>query len=298
MDTGERYEFRARHFVLCANAVQSAALLLRSSTPRHPHGLGNSRDLVGRGLCFKLSEYLVGYDHAEITGPPQSQVMGLGPVSTCCVTDLYQDSSAPGGLGGLLYEVRPERPYRMRSNEQLLRIEALVPDEPQPANRVRLGSGTDAHGVVDVVMDYQAHPRDLARLEYMIGRGETLLRAAGCDVVVREPSGWDLGSGHLHGTCRMGTDPGSSVTDPDGRLHDADNVFVADGGLLPFPGGVNPTLTIQAAALRVAHRLLTDRFAAAPSTITELVAGGRHQNGSGPQRLAVGPVRLADPADR
>lgn len=269
MDTGRRYEVRARYFVLSGNAVQSAALLLRSTTERHPWGVGNSRDLVGRGLCFKLSEYLVGYGAVSDTEPVYSRMMGRGPVSTCAVTDLYTAPTAPGGIGGLLYEVRPERTYRLRSNERLLRIEALVPDEPQPANRVRLGPGTDSHGVPDVLMDYQPHPRDLARLEYMLDRGQTLLRTAGCDVVVREPSGWALGSGHLHGTCRMGTDPATSVTDPDGRVHDTDNVFVADGALLPFPGGVNPTLTIQAVALRVAHRLLAERFAR-PARLEEL----------------------------
>lgn len=272
MDTGRRYEFRARQFVVAANAVQSAALLLRSTTGAHPDGLGNTHDLVGRGLCFKLGEYVVGYRQQAASGPARSQVMGLGPVSTACVTDLYADPAAPGGLGGLLYELRPERPYRLRGNEQLVRIEALVPDEPQPANRVRIGPGTDAHGVPDVLMDYQAHPRDLARLEYMLGQGEALLRAAGCEVVVREPSGWAMGSGHLHGTCRMGEDPRTSVTDAAGRLHDTDNVYVADGALLPFPGGVNPTLTIQAVALRVAHLLLADRFAGPGGGIADLVA--------------------------
>jgi len=273
MDSGREYELHARQFVVCANAVQSAALLLRSTTPRHPAGLGNSLDLVGRGLCFKLGEYVVGYRRRPADGPVHTQVMGLGPVSTACMTDLYADPAAPGGLGGLLYELRPERAYRMRSDEQLLRIEALVPDEPQATNRVRIGHGTDAWGVPDVTMDYQTHPRDLARLEHVLNRGEALLRAAGCDLVVREPSGWAMGSGHLHGTCRMGDDPASSVADADGRLHDADNVYVADGGLLPFPGGVNPTLTIQAVALRVAHRLLVERFGAAPTSIGELLRG-------------------------
>ena len=257
MDTGAHYVFRAERFVLCGNAVQTAALLLRSTGDRHPAGLGNTHDLVGRGLCFKLSEYAVGYRYlGGSSARPDSAVMGLGPFSTCAVTDLYTQPDAPGGLGGIVYEARPERPFRLRTNEQLVRVEALVPDEPQSSNRVRIGTGTDAHGVPDVVMDYQPHPRDLARLEYMMRRSERMLTAAGCEVVVREPSGWALGSSHLHGTARMGTDPATSVTDPDGRLHDTDNVFVGDGAVLPFPGGANPTLTIQAVALRTAHRMV------------------------------------------
>jgi hypothetical protein len=64
--TGEPVRFRARCSVLAANAIQSAALLRRSQdTLRHgtPHG----RNLIRRGLCFKLSEYVVGY--SEDPGP-------------------------------------------------------------------------------------------------------------------------------------------------------------------------------------------------------------------------------------
>jgi paromamine 6'-oxidase/6'''-hydroxyneomycin C oxidase/2'-deamino-2'-hydroxyparomamine 6'-oxidase len=117
----------------------------------------------------------------------------------------------------------------------------------------------------------------------MLARGEKLLRTAGCQLVVREPSGWALGSCHLHGTCRMGTDPASSVTDPDGLLHEADNVYVGDGALLPYPSGVNPALTIQALALRVAHRLLADRFGISQVPVLDAVA------------LPPPPVQLAVP---
>ncbi len=54
------------------------------------------------------------------------------------------------------------------------------------------------------------------------------------------------------------------MTDPDGRLHTVDNVTVVNGGVLPFPGLVNPTLTIQAFALRAAERLLARAFDLAP----------------------------------
>lgn len=270
ISTGRRIHVGARTFVVAANAVQSAALLLRSTGERYPTGLGNTHDLVGRGLCFKLSEYLVGYHYASGMNSAESIARGNGPFSTCAVADLYEHRPAPGGLGGLLYEARAERPFRARADEQLVRIEALVPDEPQLRNRVRIGPGTDAHGIPDLVMDYQAQPRDLARLEFMLMQGEALLRAAGCTVIVREPSGWALGSSHLHGTCRMGNDPKTSVTDSDGRLHDTDNVLVADGAVLPFPSGASPTLTIQAVALRTAHRLLATDYGVRDS-FTELL---------------------------
>jgi choline dehydrogenase-like flavoprotein len=53
---------------------------------------------------------------------------------------------------------------------------------------------------------------------------------------------------------RMGADPAVSATDGDGRFHQLDNLFVADGSVFPSSGAHNPTLTIMATALRNARR--------------------------------------------
>jgi paromamine 6'-oxidase/6'''-hydroxyneomycin C oxidase/2'-deamino-2'-hydroxyparomamine 6'-oxidase len=176
------------------------------------------------------------------------------------IADHYVADDAPGGLGGLICEAKDESVFPMRPDEQILRLECLVPDEPRRDNRVTLGRGRDAQGLADIVISYEPSPRDRARLEYMVGKAEELLRAAGGTLLRREKSLWWMGSTHLHGTCRSGTDPRTSVTNPSGRVHGVDNVTVADGGLLPFPGGVNPTLTIQTVALRTAHQLLREAF--------------------------------------
>ena len=57
------------------------------------------------------------------------------------------------------------------------------------------------------------------------------------------------------GTLRMGADPVSSVVDPTGRFHDVDNLWACDGSVFPTASGYNPTLTIIAVALRIAHGL-------------------------------------------
>lgn len=257
VDSGNRYLIRARQVVLAGNAVQSAALLLRSADERSPDGMGNEHGMAGRGLCFKMSGYVQGYRRASSALPART---GPGPFSTTAITDFYTDDEAPGGLGGLIIESNPEETLSLRAEEQILRLECLVPDQPSTGNRVTLGRGVDEFGLPDVVMDYSQHPRDLARLEYLQRRAEEILRTAGCDIVWRESSHFWMGSTHLHGTCRSGTDPRTSVTDPDGRVHSLDNVVVADGGVLPFPGGVNPTLTIQTLALRTACQLLRREF--------------------------------------
>ena len=56
---------------------------------------------------------------------------------------------------------------------------------------------------------------------------------------------------HCTGGCRMGTDKATSVVDEACRVHDVDNLYVADGSVFPTGSGLNPTLTIQANALRI-----------------------------------------------
>lgn len=286
VDSGHEFEIHADHVVLAANAIQSAALLLRSADEYHPDGLGNAHDMVGRGLCMKLTEYVIAYRRGAtpvtaLNGRAKT-ALGPGPYSTVTIPDFYVADDAPGGLGGLICEAKEEAIFPMRPDEQILRLECLVPDEPRLSNRITLGRGRDAQGLDDIVIDYQPSPRDRARLEYVIERAEEILRAAGGKLLRREESLFWMGSTHMHGTCRSGTDPKTSVTNPDGRVHGVDNVTVADGGLLPFPGAVNPTLTIQAVALRTAHRLLQEAFHLTPPTQLRIEAMQHAQEATTP----------------
>ena len=244
----ERRRFPARAFVLAGNAIQSSALLLRSADRHTPSGLGNSSDLVGRGLCFKVSENDEGY----LTSGDVPESTHRGPFSTVSFTDHYVSPDAPAGLGGLIYENRPEIEGSMREAGRIIRVECLLADQPVRENRVRLSSQTSPIGLPYLVLDYRTHPRDGARLEYMLERAAELVRVTGASYIRRIPTGYEGGSCHFHGTVRGGDDPRTSVADASGRLHDLDNVYIADGGFFPFPGAVSPTLTIQAHALRLA----------------------------------------------
>ena len=80
---------------------------------------------------------------------------------------------------------------------------------------------------------------------------EMLEAAGGRDLWVEDDTS------HLNGTCRMGDDPKTSVTDPWGRAWDVPNLWICDGSLFCTVGGVNPSLTIQALACRTADRIET-----------------------------------------
>jgi choline dehydrogenase-like flavoprotein len=59
---------------------------------------------------------------------------------------------------------------------------------------------------------------------------------------------------HHCGTARMGADPATSVVDPSGKVHDLDNLYIADSAVFPASGANNPSLTIAALSLRLAER--------------------------------------------
>jgi 6'''-hydroxyparomomycin oxidase len=248
----------ARAVVLAGNAVQSAALLLRSTARHAPTGLGNHHDMVGRGLSFKVS----GYVSALVADATDLAAKRLGPYSTVTLTDWYVDRHCPSGLGGIVYDTQPADDPVMPAAGRL-RAHFIAADQPMWRNRVRLSKRRNPLGIPYLCLDYRTHPLDRHRARYLAARVADLLRQAGATGVRHEPSGYQRGSAHLHGTCRAGTDPATSVVDADGRLHSADNVWVVDGGYLPYAGAVNPTLTIQANASRIA-KIISGTLARAP----------------------------------
>ena len=83
--------------------------------------------------------------------------------------------------------------------------------------------------------------------------GIRLLTEKGQDNMCLVPSG-DLH--HTSGTCRMGDDPSTSVTDRYGQVHGISGLYVADNSVLPFIGAENPTLTTVALAIRTADHIV------------------------------------------
>ena len=86
----------------------------------------------------------------------------------------------------------------------------------------------------------------------MSDRAEEILKEAGAVETWQGVGGRGLsGDQHQAGTARMGNDPETSVTDKYGRVHDIDNLFIADGSLHVTNGGYNPALTILALGYHV-----------------------------------------------
>jgi choline dehydrogenase-like flavoprotein len=113
----------------------------------------------------------------------------------------------------------------------------------------------DAWGLPALRLTYKDHPNDLKMVDWMKDRALEILDAAGAKTKWAYPVREQQFAVHLLGTCRMGTDPKTSVIDSDHRTHDVPNLFLCDGSSLVTSGRGQPTMTIEALAFRAADRI-------------------------------------------
>lgn len=120
------------------------------------------------------------------------------------------------------------------------------------------GSLTDSSGIPAPKITYAVSENSRRLLDFHIARAVESMQAAGAyDTAVESLmrySGW-----HLLGTARMGENPRTSVVDQYGRSHDISNLYIVDGSVFVTSGGVNPTSTISALALRSTEHLIANR---------------------------------------
>lgn len=156
----------------------------------------------------------------------------------------------------LYFRVVARRPPRIRC----LRLWNFMEMQPHPDNRVLLSNEMDRYGQPLPLVRHRATELDRRSLvalhETLAAEVERLgLGRVESRLDVQAPWPVDRDASHHLGTTRMGTDPRVSVVDPDCKIHDVDNVFVAGGSVFPTSGCANPTFTIVALAIRLARHL-------------------------------------------
>ena len=157
----------------------------------------------------------------------------------------------------------------MRDSTLLERMWAFImqgEDLPYPTNTVDLSpSVRDVRGFPVARVTYQPGHHELAASKYHGKILQSVLEEMGAESVIHTSSPGvsyhGIGatpvpeSRHVIGTARMGDDPGTSVVDRWGRVHELDNVVVADSSVFVTSSGYGPTLTLVALAARAAHHL-------------------------------------------
>ena len=124
-----------------------------------------------------------------------------------------------------------------------------VQEMPVFEARVEVDPAVKDHWGIPVArLSGHRHPTDIETARFLVGKADPAAQGGGrhADLDATCP-GWASAAGNTRpGTCRMGNDPKTSVTNRYGQIHDIDNLFVADGSLHVTNGGFNPALTIMA----------------------------------------------------
>ena len=254
---GVRKRITADLFVLSAGAINSAALLLRSANERHPRGLANSSDVVGR-------HYMTHNTTALMALHPLKKNNTRFP-KTLAVHDFYFGESTqttPLGSLQLLGKIREPMlrgplagvPKFVRNAlaEHSVDWYAQSEDLPHPDSRVTLRP--------DGAINLHWHRTNLRAHQRWVAKCKQILRKTGYPIVLSAGFGTEVVS-HQCGTVRLGNDPATSALDPFCKAWDHDNLYVVDTSFFPSSAAVNPALTLAAQALRVGHHLRTQVLA-------------------------------------
>lgn len=255
---GREYRQRTRHVFLCAGAVETPRLLLLNQLALESGQVGRhfmahvGLQLWGRfeadvrpykGIPGGLiSEDMHRPTDADFAGGYLMQSLGVMPVT-------YAGQVARGrGLWGAALR------DHMRQYNHIAGIDILGECLPSPRNRIGLSPELDGRGLPKPLISFSAGENE----RRLAAHGEALIRAIWSEAGASEVWAFPRFA-HTIGTCRMGTDPTSSVVNADGRSHSVPNLTISDNSTFPSALSVNPTLTIVALSLRTADRHLAGR---------------------------------------
>ena len=260
---GQRDVFRGDIVVVSCGAANSAKLLLMSANDKHPNGLANGSDQVGRNYMFHNSQAVL-----AISLEPNPTIFQ----KTIALNDFYF------GMDGFEYPMgniqmtgkslgpmyRGEKPLEtallpMGLLDNLARHAVdfwlTTEDLPDPENRVTVNQAGN------LTLSYT--PNNQVARQKLYDKLKSMLSVLGMhphhliprDIYMKT----DIpiaGCAHQAGTCRFGADPKTSVLDVNCKAHELDNLYVVDTSFFVSIGAVNPSLTAIANSIRVSDQLL------------------------------------------
>lgn len=259
---GVEYRQRARMVAVAGYSIETPRLLMLSTSKRWPDGIGNDHDNLGRYVMVQGAPQTAGrFDH-DIR-------MNKGTVPEASTEAFYEtDPSKPYKRGYSIQTTSPLpiawaehvsaqghwghtlREY-MRDYNHWAVLGALCEYLPQARNRITLADETDRFGLPVAHMSYSKCDNDRTLDQAVTGTMEDIMRAAGATEVMTITR-----SAHLVGGARMANIPEDGVVDANQKVYGTENLYLADGSVLPTQGSANPALTIMALAARLGAHLI------------------------------------------
>ena len=259
-DGEERFQ-PADAVAVCGYAIETPRLLLNSTSPQHPNGLGNGSDQVGRYVMVQgATQVAARFDHEMrvYKAPPPEisseqfyetdesrgfargfSIQTIGPLPI----DWAEHVAAEGHWGRRLREY-------MHDYVHWSTLGVLCELLPQAENRVTLSDVKDRYGLPVANFSHSLCANDKKNIEYATNTMEEIWEAAGATSTMKIDR-----YAHLVGGARMGFTADDSAVDSSHRVWGVPNLFVVDGSVLPTEGAANPALVIMALADRCARLL-------------------------------------------
>ena len=252
---GQQVRVEAGLVVVSCGAANSAALLLRSASDRHPEGLANSSGLVGRRYMAHLATMMQAFHPFRRNDTVFQKTVAIndyyfgGPGTAYPLGHIQSQGRTHGVMAKVVGDtIVPGIPLAAYEAWVARGVDwlAMSEDLPNPQNRVVLGTGGR--------LELHYTPNNVAAHDQLVGEAKRMLKRLGFWVVMSH-SHKTRNTTHQCGTLCFGHDPRASVLDPFCRTHDVANLFVVDASFFPSSGAVNPGLTIVAQALRAADHI-------------------------------------------
>jgi len=253
---------RANIVVTACGAANSARLLLMSANERHPNGLANGSDQVGRNYMFHTSQAVLAISK-EPNHTQYQKTLGLNdfyfgmegfdfPVGSI---QMVGKSQAPMYRGEKPIETMLAPNFILEKlADHAVDFWLMTEDLPKPDNRITVdkdGQITLSYTATNEVPSGKLYDK----LKSMLGHLDMHEHLIPRQIYLKNDVGV-AGVAHQSGTCRFGLDPKTSVLDTNCKAHELDNLYVVDTSFFPSIGAVNPALTAMANALRVGDHLL------------------------------------------
>jgi choline dehydrogenase-like flavoprotein len=259
-DGRERFQ-RADAVAVCGYAIESPRLLLNSVSARHPNGLGNNSDQVGRYVMVQGASQTA----ARF---PELLRMYKAPPPEISTEQFYETDERRGFARGFSIQTISPMPIGwaehvlaeghwgkslreyMRDWNHWTVLGLMCELLPQPENRVTLADDVDQYGLPVAQFNFNLCENDKANIAFAKQVVADIWEGASAQDTLTIDR-----YAHLVGGCRMGFKPEDSVVDANHRVWDTPNVYVVDGSVMPTQGAANPALTIMALADRAAGLL-------------------------------------------
>jgi choline dehydrogenase-like flavoprotein len=260
---GDREVYSADVVAVCAGASNSAKILLQSATDRHPKGLANGSDQVGRNYMFHNCKAV-----AALCKESNETVFQ----KTLGINDFYSAGpDRPWPLGNIQMIGKSNAGAMKGEEPKLTRLAPrwtlddvaghsvdwwlTTEDLPKPDNRVSVDGDGHVHLDYTSTNDKEADGlyEELKAILNHTGMAQHHVFDKNFYMAMNVPI---AGVAHQAGTCRFGTDLATSVLDVNCKAHELDNLYVVDTSFFPSIGAVNPALTAIANAMRVGEHLI------------------------------------------